>query len=305
MFFWDTSGHQRDASRVKARRQIRCFYLYKNKQTKRFSPLCHHPHFSMLQSLDRSFGAWITIDGLVTPEYNVETSADGKTVTCWIASELGKKFAVHWTNTGYAAHVEGQVKMDGISCGGKITSAGGEQYSSGPASGLHLVSTRQFSPAHSSTCLDDDALLGGPSYEHLGLIELTLHPVQIMSYNVPCNGTHNLSNLKVHERSKKAVTQQITLAAPIMQQTNFVQTTRLGADLVTFTFKYRPLDILQANGIAPVSSWLKRKSSDEESSSKPVLSVRGLRSLEDSTHPFSRRNATFRRPRARRRRNRA
>ncbi|KAJ7646771.1 hypothetical protein FB45DRAFT_1019068 [Roridomyces roridus] len=226
----------------------------------------------MLQSLDGSFCAWITIEGVVTPEYSVETSADGKTVTCWIASELGKKFAVHWTNRSYPAHIQGQVKMDGVNCGGRISyghlrGLPKSSVKDGISDGM-TVKPFVFSGLALS---DDDALLGGPSYENLGLIELTLHPVQILNANVPCSGTANLSNLQVHERSKKAVTQQITLAAPIIQRTTFARTARLAADLVTFTFKYRPLDILQANGMAPASSGLKRKSSDEESS-KSALS---------------------------------
>lgn len=36
------------------------------------------------------FSAWITIDGVEATEYDVVTSDDKKTVTCWIASELGK-----------------------------------------------------------------------------------------------------------------------------------------------------------------------------------------------------------------------
>ncbi|KAJ7646762.1 hypothetical protein FB45DRAFT_734088 [Roridomyces roridus] len=206
----------------------------------------------MLQSPDGSFCAWITIEGVITPEYSVETSADGRTVTCWIASELGKKFAVHWTNRGYPAHTRGNVQMDGVSCGGRIAYGHLGFPQNSVKDGVTDGTTLKPFVFSGLTLSDDDALLGGPSYEHLGLIELTLYPVQVLNANVPCDGTHNLSNLKVHERSKKAVTQQITLAAPIMQRTNFVQTARLGADLVTFTFKYRPLDILRANGIAPL-----------------------------------------------------
>lgn len=38
----------------------------------------------------KEFKAWITIDGKEAVEYDVQTSEDQKTVTCWIASELGK-----------------------------------------------------------------------------------------------------------------------------------------------------------------------------------------------------------------------
>jgi hypothetical protein len=38
----------------------------------------------------KEFSAWVAIDGKETLEYDVEISEDQKTVTCWIASELGK-----------------------------------------------------------------------------------------------------------------------------------------------------------------------------------------------------------------------
>jgi hypothetical protein len=36
------------------------------------------------------FSAWITIEDKKADEFNVETSDDGKCVTCWIVSEVGK-----------------------------------------------------------------------------------------------------------------------------------------------------------------------------------------------------------------------
>jgi hypothetical protein len=42
----------------------------------------------MLQLKD--FSAWITIEDRISEEYNVEVSGDGKSVTCWIPSEVGK-----------------------------------------------------------------------------------------------------------------------------------------------------------------------------------------------------------------------
>ncbi|KAF8199964.1 hypothetical protein K438DRAFT_1583141 [Mycena galopus ATCC 62051] len=74
----------------------------------------------MLHWNSKEFSAWVCIDGIATAEYNVEISEAEKTVTCWIASELGKKFSVHWQNTSFRGCTTGQVKMDGTSCGGQI-----------------------------------------------------------------------------------------------------------------------------------------------------------------------------------------
>ncbi|KAF9260070.1 hypothetical protein L218DRAFT_963008 [Marasmius fiardii PR-910] len=47
-------------------------------------------------ALDDNFSAWITIDGQALQEYGVDVSQEARTVTCWIASELGKEYEVNW-----------------------------------------------------------------------------------------------------------------------------------------------------------------------------------------------------------------
>ncbi|KAJ7933800.1 hypothetical protein B0H13DRAFT_1592038 [Mycena leptocephala] len=68
----------------------------------------------------KEFSAWVSIEGKVTEEYGVEISEDQKSVTCWIPSELGKKFSVQWKNESYYHDTRGRVKMDGNYCGGKV-----------------------------------------------------------------------------------------------------------------------------------------------------------------------------------------
>ncbi|KAJ7267543.1 hypothetical protein B0H12DRAFT_1229856 [Mycena haematopus] len=181
----------------------------------------------------KEFAAWVSIDGTEAPEYGVEMSEDQKSVTCWIPSELGKKFAVHWKNISYDGDTRGRVFMDGTNCGGTI--------------------------------IHDDAFLGSSLHQELGFIELKIEPV-LVSTNRTAPNPALLSEIKVHERSKKAATQQITLAEP-----EFFETPKLlalcqptGPELVKFCFKYRPADVLRANGIMPPApQQLKRKASAE------------------------------------------
>lgn len=37
-----------------------------------------------------SFTSWITVEGVELEEYNTEVTDDGRRITCWIPSELGK-----------------------------------------------------------------------------------------------------------------------------------------------------------------------------------------------------------------------
>ncbi|KAJ7646754.1 hypothetical protein FB45DRAFT_891328 [Roridomyces roridus] len=220
----------------------------------------------MLHSPDIRFSAWITIEGVETQEYSVEVSEDGETVTCWIASELGKKFAVHWSNLEYRGAIKGIIKMDGNDCGGMLTFA--------PTAEIRLPRTvkkegvtqsaLEFKPFQFSSLAntDDDTVLTGPSaYEHLGTIGLEIVPVVVIEdAKLPRILDPSLSILTVHERSKKVATQQITLSNSERRATPmaFSKSRITGPAFIRFQFKYGPIDVLRANGIAPV---LKRKAS--------------------------------------------
>ncbi|KAJ7162086.1 hypothetical protein C8R46DRAFT_343278 [Mycena filopes] len=220
------------------------------------------------------FSAWISIEGKEAPEYDVEISDDNKTITCWVASELGKRFSVNWTNSSYPAGTSSEVKVDGNSCGGKIIygrNLPSTAVKDGVTDGAMAVKPFIFS---SLSLTDDDAYLGESSstqLQHLGVIELNIFPVTITPSRrgaAASAPSRDLSALKVHERSKKAVTQQVTLGKSevVAKPAHFVNAPRAGPNMVTFCFKYRPLDILRANGIAPqgpTQAQLKRKASTE------------------------------------------
>ncbi|KAJ7879592.1 hypothetical protein B0H14DRAFT_3858440 [Mycena olivaceomarginata] len=205
----------------------------------------------MLHSPRNEFSAWVCIDGEKAPEYDVKISEDGRTVTCWIASELGKEFSVHWTNSSFAGCTAGQVRMDGAECGGKVIYGNVLPFTAVLNGFTDGATLRKF--MFSSLGLtDDDAYLGGAALPDLGVIELYIFPAAL-AVAPPVGAGPALSALKVHERSKKAVTQQITLgqteqlAAPMAVFT----AAPVGPNIVKFLFKYRPIDILRANGIAP------------------------------------------------------
>ncbi|KAJ7680697.1 hypothetical protein DFH06DRAFT_939276, partial [Mycena polygramma] len=158
----------------------------------------------------KEFSAWISIDGREPEEYGVEVDEDEKTVTCWIASELGKKFSVHWSNTSYCHDTRGKVSMDGVPCSSYII-FGGNVPKTRVADGVSEdgISVKPFMFS-SLELTDDDTILGGPSYAELGVIKLAISPVQITDPGVPRpKAPRFLSDPKVHERAKKAITQHI------------------------------------------------------------------------------------------------
>ncbi|KAJ7467186.1 hypothetical protein FB451DRAFT_1561069 [Mycena latifolia] len=144
--------------------------------------------------------------------------------------------------------------MDGTSCGGSMIRGQCLPRTTEHRGVYDGTSVKPF--MFSSLALtDDDAFLGGAaSHQELGTIALTIYPIRVMRSDIePAHHLSSLTEIKVHERTKKAVTQQITLAKSekLVRRDVFVSSQRAGPDRVKFCFKYRPMDILQANGIAP------------------------------------------------------
>ncbi|KAJ7160249.1 hypothetical protein C8R46DRAFT_1194645 [Mycena filopes] len=195
----------------------------------------------------KEFSAWITVDGQEVPEYDVQISEDEKKVTCWVPSEVGKTFSVRLKTSSFSQEIGGYLTMDGHYCSGRLME--GHSWRNrveyrGVSDGT-IVKPFIFSEL---ALTNDDSFLA-PSPSQLGLIQLAITPA--------------LAELKLHERSKKGVTQQIGLARPepLATPIPIKNGRRTGPDIVRFFFKYRPLDVLRANGIAPQ---LKRKTPEDE-----------------------------------------
>lgn len=61
----------------------------------------------------REFDAWVTVDGMELPQYGCEHIGDK--VTCWIPSEAGKRFTVHFKDNlfGRTEAMCGWLRVDG------------------------------------------------------------------------------------------------------------------------------------------------------------------------------------------------
>ncbi|KAJ7187779.1 hypothetical protein C8R46DRAFT_1340730 [Mycena filopes] len=183
----------------------------------------------------KEFSAWIIVDGWrELPEYNVQISEDEKTVTCWVPSEVGKKFSVCFQTSSFSQEIGGYLTMDGTDYG-------------------TTVKPFMFSAL---ALTDDDSFLDSSSaHPNLGVMQLAITPIAVEPLRGPPLdiSSQTLAKLKLHERSKKAVTQQISLARPepLATPIKISKGRRTGPDIVNFFFKYCSLDVLRAKGIAP------------------------------------------------------
>ncbi|KAJ6508065.1 hypothetical protein DFH09DRAFT_1374826 [Mycena vulgaris] len=242
----------------------------------------------------KAFSAWVVIEGKKATEYGVETTDDmrrsprqlsegyQKTVSCYIASELGKKFAICWKNDSYPHTTFGSVTMDGSPSGGIVIYAENgtlpETVCNDGISNGKKLKPFMFS---SLEITDDDTFLGHDAPQGHGTIELTIYPCRRAAERKLLAWTRShqddsesddsedleLPDIKVHEQAKKMVNQQIKVAQSQRLATpetfRVVNTEQTGPDLVKFRFQYRPLAVLQAEGIARLPRQKKRKAAAE------------------------------------------
>ncbi|THU87678.1 hypothetical protein K435DRAFT_336807 [Dendrothele bispora CBS 962.96] len=242
--------------------------------------------------LVNNFSAWIKIEGKLAEEFQIEVDEGRKEVTCWIASELGKKFRVEWQDNVFTTPTAGRIRIDGTSGNGcLITRPGVVAFKEG-----FRVSDTDRRPFIFSALrtTDDDSYLDASLPNGLGEIRLVIWRVVIAGPSLRhCHGKTpryfhvGQEELVVHERRKKASNHSASLGAPLPTAPTSVRSARpYGTPVATFCFRYRSLDMLQANGIAPPPTPIKRPSSpeiiedsDEDADEKELARLRAQTNL--------------------------
>ncbi|KAJ7162077.1 hypothetical protein C8R46DRAFT_1103402, partial [Mycena filopes] len=214
--------------------------------------------------------AWIIdpSDDSEVEQFQPETVDIPTGQTCWIASELNKGFGIRWRNTDVFCQTASRVYVDGVECAGEIIMGPNlEATVSGRRTSGSAVSPFLFSPLNMT---DDDEFLDAGVHKDLGLIKLEI-------WTVNMEGTKPFADLgaapaesKIHERSKKAVPHQIKFGEPVAHAPRNAAIVEYleRRPLVTFTFKYRSLELLRANGIAPKAPSRKRNAAAGPSEDK-------------------------------------
>ncbi|TFK69683.1 hypothetical protein BDN72DRAFT_840045 [Pluteus cervinus] len=213
------------------------------------------------------FSAWVEVGGKHLPEFSSTVADDMQTVSCWVPSEAGEEFAVCWKDSKALYALEGWVTIDGNSCGGlchrKWTI---NQEKSYQKNCLQTSSTAGQAFKFSTIELtdDDSDLRERPGLENLGEIKVELYEVEVLGstpiVHVPAADTLS-ANARVHERSKKGMGHCVGLGTAVTRVPTSSTKRKRIRTVATFTFRYRPLAILQANGITPIDRSNKRKAS--------------------------------------------
>ncbi|KAJ6508066.1 hypothetical protein DFH09DRAFT_1436854 [Mycena vulgaris] len=229
----------------------------------------------------KDFAAWIVIGGQEAPEYQiVETSKNNsgprrrRRMTCWIASDVGKRFTVHWTNKLYYHGTMGSVVVDGRGTSGSGVGVWGQAIptllSTLPKTEINVgVSNgKDFKPFVFSALelSEDDETVGRYAHRKLGTIELSIYPARVEAGQPPSIEGVSIPDIKMHESAKKAVDQIVNLGEtePMVKPEDFYDCEIIGQPLIVFLLQVPAFgSVLQANGIAPLPPRPKQESSVE------------------------------------------
>lgn len=198
------------------------------------------------------FSAWVTIEGIQAKEYQVEVTS-GR-VTCWIPSEANKTFKIHWKDNNFAFPTKIIARVDGTHYGYYCILQKDRRHQ-GSTDGIPITETSRLPFMFSNIKLSDNDDLLDQSTQNVGEIH-----VEISKCHVEKKKKDTLvyyqpqGRRQIHEREKKGADHQVGFAAAVpnrRMKCSRCRCTAIGPPVVIFSFKYRPLAVLQANGIAP------------------------------------------------------
>ncbi|KAJ6512604.1 hypothetical protein C8R45DRAFT_960863 [Mycena sanguinolenta] len=208
---------------------------------------------------------WVSVDDVELSEFAVEYSADKKEGSCWIPSECDMNFSVNWkhTNSSPQQKLNAMVSVDGTRCDSN------NMYCA-ERTRPHVVSGFRNSVATSAytrrpllfarqALTDDDSPLNAAISPELGSIKVQVRLVRDArpsrnSHRQPVWRGHDRSceTPVLHERSKKAIGHSVQFGAEFPTVNGKAKRIEIIREIATFVFKYRPIELLRAQGIAPL-----------------------------------------------------
>ncbi|KAK7006230.1 hypothetical protein R3P38DRAFT_3037434 [Favolaschia claudopus] len=201
------------------------------------------------------FSAFISVDGVPLPEFSIEYSPDGLEGTCWIASEDDKEFRVEFKdkNSLVSYPISVKTRVDGTSCGSKLLKTRrGTNISTGKRDSVaSSATTRRQLKFGRQLLTDDDSYLQTAIPAELGSISVIFRHVKSCDRLTQVGTRGDLEPTVLHERSKKGMGHSVQFG-PEFHRVNKAQShSKTIKTLATLIFRYRPIDLLRARGIAP------------------------------------------------------
>jgi len=205
----------------------------------------------------RGFSAWIAVDGKPLPEYLVAEDAKAAKVSCWIPSEAGQKFAVHWKDHGSKIDSCSFITLDGLVVPGRFIFGDGETSRGGVRSGANTERPFAFRE------VEEDSPSTHSANKDVGMIILRIKRIQRVAGR-PANPVQQVPSLILGKRKAGELCVGFAEDRQTYDQYAFTWSVKpyekdspAGAKTpstyVSFVFRYRTREWLQMQGIMPES----------------------------------------------------
>ncbi|KAF7321241.1 hypothetical protein HMN09_00213200 [Mycena chlorophos] len=204
--------------------------------------------------------ASILVDRAPLTEYDVKLSEDGQSVVCWVPSTENQPFSVR--SMDHAPHpsilLSSRVVLDGRECGRKCLTKAKD--GSGVSMNVRdTISTSDYTRRTlwfgKQAVTDDDAYLNAKISPDFGSIIVEIREVE---HNATYKKKTDYRRINaafapkvLHEKSKKGLGHSVQLGEEVQSKYNRKSNHATIRQVATFTFRYRTIELLRAQGIAP------------------------------------------------------
>ncbi|KAJ3732302.1 hypothetical protein DFJ43DRAFT_1074718 [Lentinula guzmanii] len=200
----------------------------------------------------RGFSAWIEVDGQPVPEYLAAVNAKLNQISCWIPSEESKAFSVHWSDAGGNVDTCSFITLDGVVVPGRFLLGSGTTSRSGVRTSKNTEAPFVFKKSQGGTTLSTS------SKSDAGMITLKIKRINRVSPR-PANAYHDLTKIIPAQPSvgdlcagfgadNKSFDQSPFTWAIKPHDTTNPKSKKIPT-YVSFVFRYRSREFLQAQGI--------------------------------------------------------
>ncbi|KAL4077120.1 hypothetical protein V8B97DRAFT_2080191 [Scleroderma yunnanense] len=194
----------------------------------------------------REFSAWIVSNNQSLPEYLVAVDKTTNKVSCWIPSEAGKQFSVHWKDAGSNVHTCAFIYLDGFVVPGRFLYGSGNTSREGVRSGPVMERPFIFSE-YQNTCPN------GKCNKDAGTIVLKIKRVRLDGQK-HANAFQQIPHTSSSQAMVSAHCVSYGDERPTYEQCPLTWQIKPydesnNRSYVTFVFRYRPMEFLLSQGI--------------------------------------------------------
>ncbi|KAJ6623498.1 hypothetical protein B0H10DRAFT_1786327 [Mycena sp. CBHHK59/15] len=201
----------------------------------------------------RGFSAWIVVDGTPVSEYLIAEDTKASTVSCWIPSEEGQKFSVHWKDHGGNVDTCGFITLDGFVVPGRFLFGKGETWRQGVRSSFNTERPFMFQR------VEEDETSTQSASKEAGMITLRIKRIQRVASR-PANPLQPLPSVALGKRKAGDLCVRFGDDSEAYDQFAYTWSVKpyekdapTGAKTpstyVSFVFRYRSPEFLQLQGI--------------------------------------------------------